>query len=138
MINPNACTNFLRSWAPTILSITRIVIGLLMVEHGLTKIIHFPYVPMFAHPVDLATLEGWSAVIELVGGALLTLGLFSRFAAFIMSGEMAFAYFLVHAPQNFYPILNGGELAIVYCFVLLYFAAAGPGPLSVDAKIGQA
>ncbi|MES2907163.1 MAG: DoxX family protein [Pseudomonadota bacterium] len=128
---------FLRPWQPYILSALRIVIGLLMLEHGLTKFFHFPYVEQFAGPMEMFSLVWFSALIELVGGVLLTLGLFTRLTAFIMSGEMAFAYFLVHAPQNFYPILNGGELAIVYCFTLLYIAAAGGGAISADNQLGK-
>ena len=116
-----------------ILGILRIVIGLLFLEHGTAKLLHFPVVPMFAHgqlsPILLA-----SGVIELIGGALVALGLFSRIAAFICSGQMAVAYFMAHYPGGFFPILNGGELAVVYCFVFLYLAAAGPGDLALNRK----
>jgi putative oxidoreductase len=119
------------SYAPYVLSIARIVIALLFFEHGLSKIYGFPQesVKMFL------TLGWFSGVIEFAGGALLTIGLWSRFAAFIMSGEMAFAYFMSHAPRGFFPILNGGDAAILYCFIFFYFAFAGPGPWSLDALI---
>ena len=118
-------------WSERMLSVLRIIVGLLFVEHGLSKLFGFPHVTMFDH-LQLFSLLGLAGVIELVGGALLTLGLFARIAAFIMSGEMAFAYFIVHAPKSFFPALSGGELAIVYCFLLLYFAVAGAGAWSLD------
>jgi putative oxidoreductase len=124
---------FLDKYGSLILGITRIVVGLLFLEHGTAKLLHFPVVPMFASgslpPMILA-----SGVIELVGGALVALGFFSRIAAFVCSGQMAVAYFMVHFAQGFFPILNGGELAIVYCFVFLYLAAAGPGSLALNNK----
>jgi putative oxidoreductase len=113
------------------LGVLRIIVGLLFVEHGLAKLVGFPHVAMF-DKLQLVSLLGLAGVIELVGGALFTVGLFTRITAFIMSGEMAFAYFMVHAPKSFFPALNGGELAIVYCFLFLYFAAAGSGAWSVD------
>jgi putative oxidoreductase len=118
-------------WSERMLSVLRIIVGLLFVEHGLAKLLGFPHVAMF-DKLQLVSLLGLAGVIELVGGVLLTLGLFTRITAFIMSGEMAFAYFMVHAPKSFYPALNGGELAIVYCFLLLYFAAAGAGAWGLD------
>ena len=118
-------------WSERMLSVLRIIVGLLFVEHGLAKLLGFPHVAMF-DKLQLVSLLGLAGVIELVGGALLTVGLFTRVTAFIMSGEMAFAYFIVHAPKSFYPAINGGELAIVYSFLLLYFAAAGAGAWSVD------
>jgi putative oxidoreductase len=125
--------SFLDKYGSLILGVTRIVVGLLFLEHGTAKLLHFPVVPMFASgalpPMILA-----SGVIELVGGALVALGFFSRIAAFICSGQMAVAYFMVHFAQGFFPILNGGELAIVYCFVFLYLAAAGPGSLALNNK----
>lgn len=122
---------FLKSWEPQLLSIFRIVVGLLFLEHGMAKLLGFPHVPMF-DGVNLMSLIGVSAVLELVGGLLLTIGLFTSITAFILSGEMAVAYFMAHAPHGFFPILNMGELAIVYCFAFLFLAAAGPGPWSVD------
>ena len=124
---------FLDKYGSQILGITRIIVGLLFLEHGLAKLAHFPPVPMFASG-NLPPMIMVSGIIELVGGALVALGLFSRIAAFICSGMMAVAYFMVHSPQGFFPILNGGELAIVYCFVFLYFAAAGPGAFAVNNK----
>jgi putative oxidoreductase len=124
---------FLDRYGSQILGITRLIMGLLFMEHGMAKLLHFPVVPMFANgplpPMILA-----SGTIELVGGALVALGLFSRIAAFVCSGMMAVAYFMVHFPQGLYPILNGGELAIVYCFVFLYLAAAGPGAFAINEK----
>jgi putative oxidoreductase len=93
-----------------------------------------PPVPMFAK-VELMSLLGLAGVLELVGGALLIVGLFSRPVAFILAGQMAVAYFMAHASHGFFPILNGGELAIMFCFVFLYIAAAGPGPWSIDAAM---
>jgi putative oxidoreductase len=125
--------SFLDKYGSLILGITRIVIGLLFLEHGAAKLLHFPVVPMFANgPLPPMLLA--SGIIELVGGALVALGFFSRIAAFICSGQMAVAYFMVHFPQGPFPILNGGELAIVYCFTFLYLAAAGPGSLAINNK----
>lgn len=120
------------SYAPYVRSIVRIVVALLFFEHGLSKIIGFPQGP--ALPVDFS-LHWFSGVIEFVGGVLLTAGLFSRSAALVVSGEMAFAYFLSHAPHGFFPQLNRGEGAVLYCFIFLYLAFAGPGPWSIDALI---
>jgi putative oxidoreductase len=119
--------------APYVLSLLRIIAALLFLQHGLSKFFGFPSAKA-PHPT-LFDLEWFSAVIELVGGVLVTLGLFTRVAALIMSGEMAVGYFLIHAPQSFYPYLNHGELAIMYCFVFFYLVFAGPGPLSIDALI---
>ena len=124
---------FLDKYSSLILGITRIVVGLLFLEHGTAKLLHFPVVPMFANG-PLSPMLMASGIIELVGGALVALGLFSRIAAFICSGQMAVAYFMVHFPGGFFPILNGGELAIVYCFVFLYLAAAGPGAFAINDK----
>ncbi|MDB5734526.1 MAG: DoxX [Alphaproteobacteria bacterium] len=125
--------SFLDKYGSLILGITRIVVGLLFLEHGTAKLLHFPVVPMFAHG-PLPPLMLVSGIIELVGGALVALGFFSRIAAFVCSGQMAVAYFIAHFPANFFPILNGGELAIVYAFVFLYLAAAGPGSLALNNK----
>jgi len=122
---------FLTPWAPQLLSIFRIVVALLFMEHGTAKLLGFPHVDMLAN-VQLMSIGGFSGVLELVGGLLLVLGLFSRITAFILSGEMAVGYFMVHAPQGFFPIINQGEGAILYCFAFLYLAAAGPGPWSLD------
>jgi putative oxidoreductase len=117
-------------WEPRILSIVRIVAGLLFMEHGLGKLFGFPSAAM--HPA-MFELYWFAGIIELVGGLLVALGLFTRAAAFIMSGEMAIAYFYSHFPRNFFPLNNGGDAAILYCFIFLYFAVAGGGCWSLDA-----
>ena len=126
----------LATWSPRLLSILRIVAALLFLQHGLAKLLHFPHVAMFDQ-LQLFSLLGLAGVIELVGGVLLLVGLFTRLVAFIMSGEMAVAYFMAHAPRGFFPILNQGELALLFCFVFLYLAAAGGGQWSVDAALGE-
>jgi putative oxidoreductase len=118
------------TWSPQLLSVLRIATAFLFMSHGTQKLLGFP-VPR-ATPVELWSLSGVAGQLELVGGALLLLGLFTRPVAFILSGEMAVAYFLAHAPQSFWPIVNRGELAALYCFVFLYLCAAGGGPWSVD------
>ena len=120
------------AWAPRLLSILRIMTGLLFLQHGTAKLLKIPVIPMFAN-LSLTSLPGIAGVLELVGGVLIILGLFTRSVAFVLSGLMAVAYFMAHAPRGFYPILNAGELAILFCFVFLYLAAAGPGPWSIDA-----
>ncbi len=125
----------LNPWAPKVLSIVRIVAGLAFMVHGLGKHFGFPDLGFVAEPGSAGWFSGW---IELVGGALIAIGLFTRLAAFICSGTMAVAYFMVHAPQNFYPATNGGEVALLFCFIFFYFVFAGPGPWSVDAKMGKA
>ena len=114
----------------------RIMTWLLFLAHGSTKLLTFPATDMFPSPPPLLTLMGIGGLLELVGGILIVLGLFTRLTAFVLSGMMAVAYFMFHAPAAFMPILNGGELAIMYCFVFLYLAAAGAGPWSLDAKRG--
>lgn len=116
----------------SVLSILRIYVGLSLLQHGTGKILGFPVVPNFAN-IQLSSLAGAGGMIELVGGILLTIGLFTRPVAFILCGFTAVAYFMVHAARGFYPVLNGGELAAVYCFVFLYFVFAGAGPWSLDA-----
>lgn len=118
-------------WSPMLLGALRIVTAFMFIQHGSAKLFHIPHVPMF-DGVQLMSLTGLAGVIEVVGGSLLLIGLFTRSIAFILSGEMAFAYFIAHAPQNFLPVLNGGEMAVEWCFVFLYMSAAGPGAWSVD------
>ena len=116
---------------PAALSLLRFITGLLLFQFGVAKLLKFPAGTQFAK-VELFSLIGAAGTLELVLGGLLMLGLFSRITAFILSGEMAFAYFMAHAPAAFWPILNGGSDAILFCFVFLYLSAAGPGPWSVD------
>jgi putative oxidoreductase len=120
--------------ALSLLSILRIFTGLSLLQHGTAKVLGFPAVPMFSN-VEIGSLMGLGGLIELVGGILFTIGLFTRPAAFILSGFSAVAYFMAHAGKSFYPIVNGGELAAVYSFVFLYFVFAGAGPWSLDAVI---
>ncbi|MHC3127778.1 DoxX family protein [Brevundimonas sp. GN22] len=119
-------------WHGLSLGALRVVSGILLIQHGLQKIVGFP-APKPA-PIDLNTLIGWSGPIELVGGLLMILGLFTRPVAFILSGFMAAAYFIAHAPKGLYPLLNGGELAALYCFVFLYLSVAGSGSFALDRR----
>jgi putative oxidoreductase len=110
-------------------AILRIVIGLLFLQHGLSKVFNFPA------PSPVPSLSGLlilAAILETVGAALFLVGAYTRIVAFILSGEMAFAYFMAHAPRSFYPVVNAGELAVLFSFIFFYFAFAGGGPLSVD------
>lgn len=118
-------------WAPRVLSILRIVAALLIFEHGTSKLLGFP--PSDHSGAELLSLSWIAGALELVGGALLIVGLFTRPVAFILSGEMAVAYWMAHAPQGPFPLANGGDAAILYCFVFLYLAFAGGGPWSLDA-----
>ncbi len=120
----------LTSWAPRMLSMLRIVAALIFMVHGTHKILGIP--PIEQAP-PIASLAGIAGILELFGGALLVIGLFTRPVAFILSGLMAAAYFIAHAPRSFFPVENGGDAAILYCFVFLYLVFAGPGPWSVDA-----
>ena len=130
-------TDVMSAWAPRVLSVLRLVAGLMIIEHGMSKLFGWPVVPGFAQ-LELFSLLGAAGVIETVGGALLVLGLFTQPAAFILSGEMAVAYFLVHEPRSFFPLTNGGALAIIYCFAFLYLSTAGGGPWSLDAALKKA
>ena len=130
-------TEALAAWTPRALSVLRIVTGLLIIQHGMAKIIGFPAVPAFAK-LEPLSLIGAAGFIELIGGALLILGLLTRPAAFILAGEMAFAYFIGHYPKGFHPLINGGTLAALYCFTCLYLSTAGAGPWSVDASMKKA
>ncbi|HEY0052022.1 MAG TPA: DoxX family protein [Caulobacteraceae bacterium] len=123
----------LAAFAPRMLSVLRIVTGLLLLQHGTMKMLSFPAGQMAGMGFDPSSLAGWSGIFELVGGVLILLGLFTRPAAFVMAGFMAVAYWTAHAPQGFYPINNQGELAVLYCFVFLYLMCAGAGPWSLDA-----
>ena len=127
----------LAAWAPRALSVLRIVTGLMIIQHGMAKIIGFPVVATFANLQPLS-LIGAAGFIELIGGALLILGLWTQAAAFILAGEMAFAYFISHFPKDFHPLINGGTLAALYCFTFLYLSTAGAGPWSVDASMKKA
>lgn len=124
----------LAAWAPRALSLLRIFTGLELLEHGIGKNFGFPVVPSFAN-IHINSLFGASGLIELVGGLLLTIGLFTRPVAFIISGFAAVGYFIVHEPKAFYPVLNGGEFIALVCFVALYIALAGGGPWSADAMM---
>jgi putative oxidoreductase len=126
--------DYLARFQPQLLSVMRIAVGLVFLEFPVAKILGFP-TPMFGHFDPLSFPLGASGIIEAVFGLLLFFGLLTRISAFILSGEMAFAYFIAHAPQGFFPILNRGLPAVVFCFVFLYFAAAGGGPWSLDALL---
>lgn len=119
-------------WGPRLLSALRIVAAFLFMAHGAQKLFAWP-VAEPRDPVALASILGLAAVLEVFGGLFLLLGLFTRPVAFVLAGEMAVAYFMAHATRGFWPILNQGELAALYCFLFLYLAAVGPGPWSLDA-----
>ena len=124
--------NVRQAWEPRMLSILRIVVGLLYLQYGLNKLFNFPATANHP-PYQLFTLvPGLAGLLELIGGALLAVGLFTRPVAFILSGEMAFAYFMVYAQRSFFPLVSGGNGAILYCFTFLYFFVAGAGVWSLD------
>ena len=125
--------DILRKAEPLCRSLLRLVAGLLFLEHGTSKFLDFPHSQYSG--TELMSMAGFAGSIELIGGLLITIGLFTRPAAFIASGTMAVAYFMAHAPQSFFPLINGGAEAILYCFVFLYLAAAGGGPISLDAIV---
>jgi putative oxidoreductase len=125
---------FLARLAPYFLSALRIAAAITFVEHGTQKLIGLPV----GSRVPLASLIGLAGILETAGGALMLLGVFTRPLALVLAGEMAYAYFTVHAPQGRWPIQNQGELAVLYCFVWLYVSAAGPGPISVDRALRKA
>lgn len=129
MFKAEQCTK----WTPYVLGILRIVTGFLFLQHGSAKLLGVPHLEMFGDGVPLMSLMGVAGILELVGGAMILIGLFTRPVAFILSGQMAVAYFMAHAPEGPLPILNHGELAALYSFVFLYFAFAGGGKLSVDS-----
>jgi len=135
----DAIDKLLSKWQPTALSLFRFITGLLLLQYGIAKIFKFPVIPMFANPPPITMVAG---SLELVLGALLMVGLFTRLVAFILSGEMAFAYFIGHmfkdpAKPVFLPLLNNGTAAILFCFACLYLSTAGGGPISVDASRGK-
>jgi len=122
--------NFLSRWQPQLLALLRIITGLLFLEHATQKFFAFP--APFPMPGPLPPMLVAAGAIELIAGILVTVGLFTRLAAFIAAGEMAVAYFIGHFPKGFWPAVNGGEGAILFCFIFLYLAAAGPGAWSID------
>ena len=128
----------LERWSPVMLAVLRIVTALIFMEHGTQKLLGFPAGSNPQPP--LFSLYGFAGILELVGGILILLGLFTRPVAFILAGEMAFAYFMGHASRAFFPVNNGGDAAILYCFVFLYFVFSGPGAWSLDrskAPLGE-
>lgn len=125
----------LEQWSPQILSLTRIAFGITFVEHGTQKLFSFPLAPVGGLDPSMLLFVG---LLETICGTLVVLGLFTRIAAFLLSGEMAIGYWALHVPQSFYPIINGGEIMVLYSFAFLYFAAKGPGPWSLDAKLKAA
>lgn len=127
--------SFFSTWAPRVLSILRIIAGFLLLQHGLQKLFGFPAGPQPQPTPPLFSLIGFAGMLEFLGGLLLMVGLFTRPVAFILSGLMAVAYFMAHAPGGFWPVLNKGELAVIYCFVYLYFSVAGGGEWSLDRML---
>jgi putative oxidoreductase len=123
---------FCTKWQPQFLSVLRIMAGLLFLEHGTSKYLGFPHVEKVPEALSMSGVGG---MLELVGGALIALGLFTRPVAFLLAGEMAVGYFYAHAPRAFFPVLNAGDAAILFCFVFLYLFFAGPGPWSIDAMM---
>jgi putative oxidoreductase len=125
----------LQRYSPQLLSLMRIAMGITFVEHGTQKLFAFPAPPpgMLALP-----LLYFTGILETVGGTLIALGLYTRIAAFLVAGEMAVGYWWMHVPRNFFPLLNGGEVMVLYSFAFLYVAAVGPGPWSLDAKAKRA
>ncbi len=119
------------AWTARALSVLRIITGLIFLEHGTGKFLGFPHLPQLPPVGSMAWAGG---IFELIGGALLVVGFFTRPVAFLLAGEMAVAYFYSHFPRDFFPAINGGDAAILYCFVFLYLFFAGPGPWSIDAK----
>jgi putative oxidoreductase len=131
MVNLNS---FYIRWAPRLLSVLRIIAGFVFMLHGAQKLFGFP-APIPGGGPPLMSLFGVSGILEFFGGLLVLVGLFTRPVAFILAGEMAVAYFMMHAPGGFWPTLNKGEPAVLYCFVFLYLAAAGGGPWSLDSLL---
>ena len=127
--------NWLQRRSPELLSLMRIAVGITFVEHGTQKLFSFPVPPPGILGMSLLLFTG---VLETVGGMLVTFGLFTRIAAFLLSGEMAVGYWWMHVPRSIFPIANGGEVMVLYCFVFLYIAAAGAGDWSLDARVKSA
>jgi len=123
------------AWSPRLLGLLRIVAAILFMEHGAQKLLGFP--PSDHGSPELLSLLGVAGILELVGGFFILIGLFTRPIALLLSGEMAVAYWMAHAPRSIYPALNGGDAAILYCFIFLYLAAAGPGAFSVDGAASR-
>lgn len=135
-MNDTSLTARWRSLTPYLLSVLRIVTAFLFMQYGSTKLLAFPAAMMpGGGTASLSSLAGVAGVLELVGGAFLFVGLFTRPVAFLLSGQMAVAYFKAHVGRGFWPILNGGAPAIFFCFLWLYLSAAGPGPWSLDARV---
>lgn len=124
----------LQEWTPQLRSVLRIVTALLFMQHGSAKLFHIPHQAIFDH-LQLMSLLGVQGILEFFGGLLLLVGLFSRPVAFLLAGDMAVAFFMVHFRRGWLPILNGGDLAVLFSFVYLYLWVAGPGPWSVDARL---
>ena len=122
------------SWSGHLHAALRVMTGLLVLEHGTSKYFKFPLTEYFANGVEVFSLMGLAGAIEISGGILIILGLFTRITAFVLAGEMAAAYFMAHATQGFFPLLNQGESAILFCFIFLYLASVGAGPWSLDAR----
>jgi putative oxidoreductase len=130
----NRDLGFFEVWSPRLLSVLRIATAFLFLMHGTAKLFHIPHQAMF-DDLQFMSLMGLQGVLEAGGGLLLLVGFFSRPVAFILAGDMAVAYFMAHFPKGWLPILNGGDLAVLFCFVFLYLSAAGPGPWSLDAQL---
>jgi putative oxidoreductase len=122
------------SWSGHLHAALRIVAGLLLLEHGTSKYFNFPPTEYFANGVEVFSLMGLAGALEIIGGLLIIFGLFTRLTAFVLAGFLAAAYFMEHASKSFFPLINGGDAAILFCFIFLYFSAAGPGPWSLDAN----
>ena len=120
-------------YMPELLSIVRLLVGLLFLEHGTAKLFGFPHAAM-AQP-EMGTLLWFQGIIEVVGGVLFAVGFLTRPVAFILAGDMAVAYFMAHAPKGFFPMLNGGDAAILYCFIFLIYFVVGPGRWAADASV---
>jgi putative oxidoreductase len=129
--------DFAARWAPRQLSVLRIVAALTFITHGTQKLFGFPAGPEPRPPVELLSQMGLAGVLETFGGTLLLLGLFTRPVAFVLAGEMAVAYFMAHLPRGVWPLLNGGEPAVLFCFIYLYLAAAGGGEWALDRVLAR-